>query len=402
MKILYLNYSSDTLQIMRIEDVAHGLRLQGHEVIVKYMHHRVSAQIKEAQKRDENPYTTSRKVSLIFRPRQRWLAVAHGEFRRFVGNLRFLFIEIAEILKHKPDFVLTRLMPIWSIFLSAFLLRQKLVLDTDGPMLEAFGYEGSNLPYYYLRLEKIFIRKAKALSVISSSMKEFYGSFGGDPDRIFVCPNGINAQLFHPHLDATAIKDKYHLKDKVVIGFMGNLASWHGLPGLLNEFPALAHKYENVHLLLVGFQLDWDNLPEEVDKKLADFKNRITCTGRIPFESMPYHLKAIDIFVLPYRFMEFFYFSPVKLFESMGVGCVVAAAGIGQIAEVIEDGKDGLLFPAGNYDEMRLRIEKLIEDPSLRLSLGKAAAEKIHANYLWEITTKAMIKAYQYAYGHKS
>jgi len=117
---------------------------------------------------------------------------------------------------------------------------------------------------------------------------------------------------------------------------------------------------------------------------------------------MPYHLKAIDIFVLPYRFMEFFYFSPVKLFESMGVGCAVAAAGIGQIAEVIEDGKDGLLFPAGNYDEMRLRIEKLIEDPSLRLSLGKAAAEKIHANYLWEITTKAMIKAYQYAYGHKS
>ena len=209
----------------------------------------------------------------------------------------------------------------------------------------------------------------------------------------------IDIERFKPEIDASAVRDKYHLNKNTVIGFMGNLEPWHGLPGLLNQFPSIAEKYKNVRLLLVGITLDRDNLPDPADSHLIEYRDRIICTGRIPFNSMPEHLKAIDIFVLPYPGIDFFYFSPIKLFESMGVGCAVVAAGAGQIAEVINDGEDGLLFPPGDYISMKLKIEKLIENPGLRTQLGKSAAENVHSNYTWQKITEGMIRAFNYSYG---
>lgn len=399
MKILYLNYSADILQKMRIEDVSRGIEAQGHQVIVEHMHPKIASIIKDAEKKKKDAYASTKPGFSSRLPNNRWLLITMGEIKRFLGNLYYITKEFKLIRKHKPDFILTRLMPMWSIFLSSFLLRQKMVLDTDGPLKEMFSYEVINIPRFYLKLEKFFIRKSKAISVISTRMKEFYASFGGDPNRIFISPNGINGDEFKPDLDASEVINEYNLHGKTIVGFMGNLAPWHGLPGLLNQFPALAAKYSDVVLLMVGFNLDWDNLPASVSRELIKVKDRVICTGRIPFQSMPSHLKAIDIFVLPYPYMDFFYFSPVKLFESMGVGCADVAAGIGQIAEVIEDGEDGLLFPAGDYETMRRKIEELIRNPELRKKLGEAAARKIHSHYLWKQTTKGMIDAYYYAYG---
>jgi glycosyltransferase involved in cell wall biosynthesis len=249
-------------------------------------------------------------------------------------------------------------------------------------------------------MEPVFMRQLWSIITISTKMKEHYAAFGGNPDRIFICPNGIDGDRFRPEIDASPIREQYRLGGKTVIGFMGNLEPWHGLSGLLDKFPELAEKYDNLCLLLVGIPpLDWDNLPDSIDKRLVNYKDKIICTGKIAFDSMPMHLKAIDIFVLPYANMDFFYFSPLKLFESMGVGCAVVGSDIGQVGEVITDGQDGLLFPPGNYEEMGARISKLIENPQIRTSLGQAAADNIHRNYTWEKITGGMIDAFYYSFG---
>ena len=68
-------------------------------------------------------------------------------------------------------------------------------------------------------------------------------------------------------------------------------------------------------------------------------------------------------------------------------------------AEVINDGEDGLLFPPGDYISMKLKIEKLIENPGLRTQLVKSAAENVHGNYTWQKITEGMIRAFNYTYG---
>ncbi len=402
MKILYLNYSPSTIQFTRTYGLADGLRSLGNEVIVVNMHRKIRAQLKTAPENKPIAHSvpkvrSNKMMKIIPRP----FILLKGEIKRFLGNLSYLPLEFKLFLKYKPDIIVIRPMPLWSYYLSSFILRKKLVYDTDGPLLELFQNEYHDFPKVYLKFERFFIRHSKAICVVSEEMKRYYGAFGGDINRIFVCPNGIDPKRFKYDMDASEIREKYHTKDKITIGFMGNLAPWHGLPGLLNIFPSLAEKYENIRLLLVGLKLDWDNLPAAVDKCLIEFKDKIICTGKVPFDLMPTYLKAINIFILPYPQIEFFYFSPLKLFESMGVGCTIVGADIGQISEVIRDNKDGLLFPPGDYDIMKDKIEKLINNPELRSRLGKAAAERVHTNYQWKNSAEGIIKAFEYSYGEK-
>ncbi|MCP4634742.1 MAG: glycosyltransferase, partial [candidate division Zixibacteria bacterium] len=280
MKILYLNYSNSTVQLMRISDVARGLRLQDHQVDLIHMDRNVQAQLRRAQKQSTDAYATTKKHLSFSRFLPRFLAVLAGEPKRFYYNLRMFFDELRILRKSDHDFVLVRPGICWSIFVSTYLLKKKVVYDTDGPLLEAYQSPNCNLPKHYLKMEDFWVKQWKAMSVISNEMKRHYQAKGGDPNRIFLMPNGINSEIFHPEVDASEIKKRYKLEDKLVIGFMGNLESWHGLPGLLQVFPNLAERYENLRMLLVGFHLDWDNLAESADKRFLKYKDRVICTGR--------------------------------------------------------------------------------------------------------------------------
>ncbi|MBD3169883.1 MAG: glycosyltransferase [candidate division Zixibacteria bacterium] len=400
MKILYLNYSPSIVQQTRTNGIAEGLRKNGHDITVLNPHRNYSSGYNP--KLVDAPKT---KLSGLMKKRETYHSawtIIIGEVRRFLANLRYLVLELFYIIKYKPDWIIARPGFTWSVFLSSKILLQKTTIDTDGPVMEIFEYMGGGIPEFYLDLERLLISQSPSVAVISTEMKRLYSSYGGDPDRIAVCPNAIDPTLFHHDIDSAPVKNKHGLTDKTTIGFMGNIQPWHGLPGLLNIFPEIAESYSHVHLLLIGLDIDWDEIPDGINPRLIDFKDRITCAGRIPHTAMPEYLKAIDVFVLPYPETDFFYFSPIKLFEAMGVGCAVVGADIGQTGEVIEDEKDGLLFPAGDYSAMKNRIIELIENPNLRNILGENASEKIRGEFTWEKSAGKMISAYEYSYGRGS
>ena len=65
--------------------------------------------------------------------------------------------------------------------------------------------------------------------------------------------------------------------------------------------------------------------------------------------------------------------------EGMAAGLPVVAADAGGPAEIIHDGVDGLLYPAGDEAELAERLRRLADDRQLRSRLGregrKTAAE---------------------------
>ena len=73
-------------------------------------------------------------------------------------------------------------------------------------------------------------------------------------------------------------------------------------------------------------------------------------------------LHGFDIALAPYPATEHdFYFSPLKLFEYMACGLPVAAARLGQIAEVVRDGETGLLDPAGDVEALTAVCDRLLD-----------------------------------------
>ena len=63
--------------------------------------------------------------------------------------------------------------------------------------------------------------------------------------------------------------------------------------------------------------------------------------------------------------------------ESLAVGTPVLAATAGGVGEVLEDGRNGLLVPAGDVDGLTAAIGRFFADPELRERLRAAAADSV-------------------------
>src|SRR5690606_7054747 len=110
----------------------------------------------------------------------------------------------------------------------------------------------------------------------------------------------------------------------------------------------------------------------------------VTFTGMVDHADMPSHIGAMDIAVAPYNPRPDFYFSPLKLFEYMAAGRAIIAADIGQIPEIIDHERTGLLVPPGDATALAGAIMTLIDDRTLAASLGRNARQEAVERYAWE------------------
>jgi glycosyltransferase involved in cell wall biosynthesis len=67
--------------------------------------------------------------------------------------------------------------------------------------------------------------------------------------------------------------------------------------------------------------------------------------------------------------------------EAMAAGCPVIATPVGGIPDVITDGIDGLIVPAGDPEALAHAIQRVLRDPAFARSLGNAARETIANRY---------------------
>ena len=114
-------------------------------------------------------------------------------------------------------------------------------------------------------------------------------------------------------------------------------------------------------------------------------------TGLVPYKKIPQHIAAMDIVLAPYSELDFFYYSPLKIFEYMACGKAVVTTGIGQILDLIKDGETGLLCEPDNIDEMISKINSLIFDDSKRVTMGKAARQYIINNHSWDAQAQRLL-----------
>ena len=123
----------------------------------------------------------------------------------------------------------------------------------------------------------------------------------------------------------------------------------------------------------------------EREFKKRGLTKQVRFTGALAHEEIPAVIRQFDIALAPYpRHNHDFYFSPLKLFECMACGVPVVAANLGQISEVVTDGKTGLLYPPGNLDGLVGQCEKLLANPGSRAAIGNAAAKLVRQEFTWD------------------
>src|ERR671922_2452799 len=108
----------------------------------------------------------------------------------------------------------------------------------------------------------------------------------------------------------------------------------------------------------------------------AGLERQVTIAGFAP--DLPAVMAALDIAL--YVPLESDGMSRV-LFEYLAAGRPVIAARTGVVPEVVTDGKQALLVPAGDADALAAALSRLLDDAELAARLAKAARRRLVEHY---------------------
>ena len=83
--------------------------------------------------------------------------------------------------------------------------------------------------------------------------------------------------------------------------------------------------------------------------------------------------------------------------EAFASGKPVIASRMGAMAEIVSDGKTGLLFEPGNSDDLAEKVRWLAEHKEIAVQMGKNARAEFEAKYTAEKNYEILINIYKMA-----
>lgn len=195
------------------------------------------------------------------------------------------------------------------------------------------------------------LRNSAAVCAVSRDKVEKISRLYPDLNVIWT-PNGIDPSDWEFSAEDRSFAENWRLEnledDKKVLGFFGQLKRKKGGSFFLENLRRSGYA-DRFHLLFVGDIEDdmrnWLAENPEIDFTSLDFLDR--------FELLPFYA-ACDLVVLP----SFYDGMPNVLLEAAALGIPFLASKTGGMRDVLEDGKNAVLFAPGDDYECRKAIER--------------------------------------------
>ena len=205
-------------------------------------------------------------------------------------------------------------------------------------------------------------RMAYRVGVQTNRAKESYPKYLHK--KIFVIANPLDCNELDRQCEGMDIK-----KTNTVIS-VGRLEQAKDFETLIAAFARTQKTHPNWNLKIYGQGKRRDSLLELIEQ--LGQKDRIELCGvtHTPFLEM----KKSRVFVLSTRYEGF----PNVLCEAMyaGLPCISSDCEFGP-SELIDDGKNGYLFPIGDADSLYEKLTDLMSDENKRDKMGKLAKESV-------------------------
>jgi phosphatidyl-myo-inositol alpha-mannosyltransferase len=199
--------------------------------------------------------------------------------------------------------------------------------------------------------------------------------FGG---HYRVIPNGVRVDPERAFLAAVR-----PASDKLRIAFVGQAVERKGLPLLLRAFEAL-REHIPTELTVIG------PTPEELSPLLLDACG-VTALGKVDEAEKQRVLEQADLLCAPSLGAESF---GMVLTEAFAAGTPVVASDIAGYRDVVRDGVDGVLVPAGDPQALAEALRDLYDEPERRALMARAAAADVE-RFAWPRVAAEVMSAYE-------
>ncbi|HKT24531.1 MAG TPA: glycosyltransferase family 4 protein [Terriglobales bacterium] len=199
--------------------------------------------------------------------------------------------------------------------------------------------------------------------------------------KIVVKPNALRLE---PHYESNKL-------GKFVL-FVGRLSAEKGLSTLLSAWAQLSNRFP-LRILGTGPQRG------EIEVVLSQGAlSNVRLEGHLSRDATFAAMKEARMLVFPSEWYECF---PTTLLESFASGVPVVAARIGAMTEIIDDGRTGLHFNAGDADDLAKKILWAWAHPAEMSAMAEAAYAEYRAKYTSERNYGMLMGIYRSVQCHR-
>ncbi|WNI25210.1 glycosyltransferase family 4 protein [Streptomyces sp. ITFR-16] len=209
--------------------------------------------------------------------------------------------------------------------------------------------------------------------------------------RMVQLPPGVDEKTFHPDSGGDRVRARLGLTGRPVVVCVSRLVPRKGQDTLILAMPAILAEQPDAVLLIVG------GGPYEAGlRKLAaqtGVADSVRFTGPVPWEELPAHYGAGDVFAMPCRTrrggLDVEGLGIVYL-EASATGLPVVAGDSGGAPDAVLDGETGWVVRGGSAEEAAERIVTLLGDAELRRRMGERGRAWVEEKWRWDLLAEKL------------
>lgn len=214
------------------------------------------------------------------------------------------------------------------------------------------------------------LKLASSIICLSRHDKSVLCSFGVDPDKVVVIPEGVDTETYRPVSKSDVSGDR-----RVDLLSVGRLVRGKGFDLLLRGFALASRKRPDVRLIVVGEGPLRARLMKEVHELGLD--GRVVLIPRVNETELLRLYQRSDIFILMSRTEGL----PRVILEAMAAELPVIASSLPQLRD--QTGGAGIMADPEDPVALSEAIIRLVDDPELRRELGRRGRERVKRNFEW-------------------
>lgn len=181
-----------------------------------------------------------------------------------------------------------------------------------------------------------------------------------------VISNGVKIDEFRPRPRDRELANRLGIPDKPSVLYTGRLDAEKAMDVWVKAIPHVLSKMD-AHFIIGGDGSEREKLEEMVEK--LGVENRVTFTGFLDKADYERVYSLADVFAIA---------SPAELqslvtLEAAASGLPIVAVNAGALPELVDECRNGFLFPEEDSEAMADRIITVLKDPKLRTKMGKAS-----------------------------
>jgi glycosyltransferase involved in cell wall biosynthesis len=222
------------------------------------------------------------------------------------------------------------------------------------------------------------LRKAHAVIAISAQINAELLKRGVAPAKVVPLPNGVSLRKFRPVTAAerSALRARLSLPDdgRPIVLYAGRMARAKGVPLLIEAWPTLFANHPELYLVLVGSgNRSFDDCEAQVKERVKQLGLESDIAFFPETDAVVEYLQAADLWVFPTEYEGF----SLALAEAMGCALTVLATCVGAAPQLIQQGRNGFLFPPLDTQALIDAFEAALKVREQWPAIGAAAREAV-------------------------